>query len=71
VRIGTNGGTAQKPSDWWTFPACERHHAYQHHVGERQFEERYELDLKAVALALARRSPDLPMRQAMKKAGFS
>jgi hypothetical protein len=71
VRIGTDGGSAQKPSDWWTFPACERHHVYQHYVGERQFEGRYELDLKAVALALARRSPDLPMRQAMREAGLS
>ena len=49
VRTGTDGGTGQKPSDFWTVPLCgtvfgagvaEGHHAEQHRIGEPAFERK-------------------------------
>jgi hypothetical protein len=37
IRIGTNGGTALKPSDDFTVPLCFNHHQLQHSFGERKF----------------------------------
>lgn len=70
VRTGTDGGTGLKPSDWWTIPLCAVRHREQHNVGEGTFERVYGLDMKAIALALARKSPDTAMREAMKEAGL-
>jgi hypothetical protein len=70
VRLETNGGAALKPSDWWTFPGCRAHHDEAHQLGESRFQDLYGLDLKEIALRLARRSPDLHMRQVMKEAGL-
>jgi hypothetical protein len=55
IRIGTDGGTGFKPSDWWTLPLCDGHHKEQHE-GERSFYVKYKLDPKPIALALWRRS---------------
>ena len=57
VRTGTDGGTGLKPSDRWSVSLCSAHHAQQHRLGERQFERRYRLDLRALAIAFALRSP--------------
>lgn len=57
VRTGTDGGQALKPSDRWTISLCREHHAEQHRIGEAAFEKRYGLDLRALALEFARRSP--------------
>lgn len=57
VRTGTDGGVSLKPSDRWTISLCHAHHAEQHRIGERAFERRHGLDLRAVAEAFARRSP--------------
>lgn len=69
VRTGTDGGTAIKPSDWWTLPLCAAHHVQQHAMGERAFEREYRIDMKRIALSLARQSPDVEMRKAMREAG--
>ena len=69
VRTGTDGGTAIKPSDWWTVPLCSVHHLEQHTIGEPAFEKRHAIDMKRIALALARQSPDVEMRKAMREAG--
>ena len=61
VRRGTDGGQALKPSDRWTISLCHFHHAEQHRIGEPAFEQRYALDLYALAEAFARRSPHWPM----------
>ena len=75
VRTGTDGGTGQKPSDFWTVPLCgtvfgagvaEGHHAEQHRIGEPAFEKKYGLNLKATAMKLANDSPDLAMREVMR-----
>jgi hypothetical protein len=71
VRLETDGGTALKPSDWWTFPGCRAHHDQAHRIGESTFQDLYGLDLKEIALRLARYSPDLRMQQAMKEASLS
>ncbi|HUE78777.1 MAG TPA: putative HNHc nuclease [Sphingomicrobium sp.] len=57
VRLGTNGGTALKPSDRWCISLCSSHHAEQHRLGQRSFEDKYSLDLFTLAEKFARRSP--------------
>lgn len=69
VRDGTDGGTGLKPSDWWTVPFCPAHHEEQHAIGEAAFCAKYRLDMKAEALALAKRSPDRDMVAVMKGLG--
>jgi len=71
VRLETDGGAALKPSDWWTFPGCRAHHDQAHRIGETRFQDLYGMDLKETALRLARYSPDLSIRQAMKEASLS
>ena len=56
VRSETDGGISFKPSDWWTWPGCETHHAEQGNIGEGPFERKYGVDLKATATMLARQS---------------
>ena len=46
-----------KPSDKWVISLCSHHHAEQHRIGEASFEQRYQLDLIALAREFARRSP--------------
>ncbi len=57
VRTGTDGGVGLKPSDRWTVSLCSAHHAEQHRVRERRFEQIHGLDLPALARAFALRSP--------------
>lgn len=57
VRSGTDGGTALKPSDRWVISLCGHHHAEQHVMGEGAFQEKYQLDLLALAEEFARCSP--------------
>ena len=70
LRLGTDGGTSIKPSSWWTYPGCSIHHAESHRIGEASFQAKYGLDIRAICLALARQSPDVEMRRAMKEAGL-
>jgi len=61
-----DGGTAYLPGDERGFPACKHHHLFvQHQHGEPEFQRRYKLDLKAITLGLARRSPDRRIREAI------
>jgi len=55
VRKGTNGGIATKTSDRWVISLCAFHHREQHATGERRFEDKYEINLKSLACAYARR----------------
>ena len=59
VRRGSDGGVALKPSDRFAVSLCQAHHAEQHRIGEAAFEQRYAIDLLAIAEAFARRSPHL------------
>ncbi len=45
-----------KPSDFWAIPLCSAAHSTQHAIGERAFEQRYGIDMKAIAEGLARES---------------
>lgn len=65
VRIGTGGGMAVKPSDRWTISLCQYHHSEQHREGERQFELKHGLDMKALAEEFARKSPKWPILREM------
>lgn len=59
VRTGTDGGMALKPGDNWTIPLCAKAHREQHQIGERAFERRYGISMKAIAKGLASLSPAL------------
>ena len=59
VRNGSDGGLGLKPSDKWTISLCQSHHLEQHEIGERAFEQRYDLNLIELASEFARRSPYL------------
>lgn len=48
-----------KPSDLWTVPMCNSHHV-ESHEGERTFEAKYKVDLRAIAATLAAASPYIP-----------
>lgn len=70
VRTGTDGGMAQKPSDWWGISLCHMHHQRQHQMGETHFAAAYGIDMKKLAAEFARHSPDEKMKLAMKEAGI-
>ena len=57
VRTGTDGSTGEKPSDCWTIPGCTVAHREQHSIGERAFERKYRIDMKALAAEMWRVSP--------------
>lgn len=57
VRSDTDGGMGLKPSDKWVVSLCAAHHRQQHQIGERGFEAKHRIDLKALAREFARRSP--------------
>ena len=57
VRGGTDGGTGLKPSDRWALSLCAFHHREQYKIGERAFQARHGIDLYALAMEFARRSP--------------
>ena len=57
VRRGSDGGIAQKPSDWWCISLCWFHHSEQHQLGETSFERKHNLDLLGLSMEFARRSP--------------
>lgn len=59
------GGKSLRPSDNWTFPACDAHHRLQHQIGERRFEALYGIDLPSICIYYARRSPDPMIREAV------
>jgi hypothetical protein len=63
---GELAGMAQKPSDVFAVPMCSAHHSEQHRIGERSFERLYGVSLLKTALALARVSPDLKIREKVK-----
>lgn len=46
-----------KPADKWCISLCRDCHAEQHRIGERAFEHRHKIDMKALAEAFAQASP--------------
>lgn len=57
VRNGTGGSMSVKPHDKWVISLCRFHHSEQHRVGERTFEARHGIDMKALAERFAAQSP--------------
>ena len=62
VRKGTDGGTGEKPSDWFVVPLCRRHHSEQHALGEPAFERKHGIDMKAEAERFAKASSNRNIR---------
>lgn len=57
VRLGTDGGMGQKPSDKWCISLCRDCHSEQHRIGEASFEVRHGINMRALAEAFLRASP--------------
>lgn len=60
VRIGSGAGMGQKPDDWNTISLCgglSGHHAEQHRIGERSFEQKYKISMTRLADEFAAASP--------------
>jgi hypothetical protein len=57
VRTGTGGGVGMKPGDDWVISLCSDHHREQHQIGERAFEARRGIDMKALAVEFFAKSP--------------
>jgi hypothetical protein len=66
LRSAANAGLAQTPHDVFAVSLCRTHHAEQHRIGTRKFNEKYRIDLWALAAEFARRSPDWEMRASLK-----
>lgn len=45
-------GRSEKPSDKWTVPLCNRHHAEQHSMNEMAFWKKYGIDPFMLAIRL-------------------
>lgn len=59
VRIGTGGGMALLPSDFWCVPLCHVLHMEGHDKGWLTFQAKYHIDLRAEAIRIAAASPFL------------
>jgi hypothetical protein len=57
VRAGTDGAMGVKPSDCFAIPLCSAHHAYQHRIGEKEFEAVYRISMRKIADGLWAKSP--------------
>lgn len=57
VRTGTTGGVGMKPDDSFVISLCSMHHREQHRIGERAFEQTYEIDMIALAAEFFSKSP--------------
>lgn len=67
LRNAANAGTARKPHDAFGVSLCRTHHEEQHRVGMRSFCRKYQIDLWALAAEFARRSPDMAMRESLRR----
>lgn len=63
-RTAANSGAGLKPGDQWLLPFCREHHAEQHRIGQRAFEERYGISMAALAREFAAKSPDKAIQAA-------
>jgi hypothetical protein len=61
IRVGSighgkpNTGMAEKPSDFWVTPLCNKHHREQHTMAELKFWAMYGLDPFMLAISLRSR----------------
>lgn len=66
VRSAANSGTAVRPHDAFGISLCVAHHREQHSIGQPAFERKYNIDLKALATAFVKASPDVGMKESLK-----
>jgi hypothetical protein len=59
IRSALTAGTGMKPPDWATVCLCSVHHDEGHRAGWATFSEKHRIDLPALAITLAARSPYL------------
>jgi hypothetical protein len=64
VRLGAkDNGKGIKPHDCYGVSLCHAHHAESHSHGEATFQRKYAIDLIAVALEFAAKSPVVEVRE--------
>lgn len=68
VRSAANSGTGLRPHDAFAISLCRAHHAEQHRIGVKSFEDKYNLDMGLAAIEFTRKSPDRAMRESLKLA---
>jgi hypothetical protein len=66
LRSAANAGKDQTPHDVFGVSLCRTHHVEQHAIGVDGFDNKYGIDLWALAAEFARRSPDWEMRASLK-----
>jgi hypothetical protein len=66
LRSAANAGKDQTPHDVFGVSLCRTHHVEQHAIGVDAFDNKYGIDLWALAAEFARRSPDWEMRASLK-----
>lgn len=52
-RSAATSGTGVKPGDDWCTPLCHEHHVEFHQRGWLSFEDKYKIDLRAIAMGVA------------------
>ena len=67
LRSAANSGTGLKPADWFGVSLCAQHHDEAHSIGHDSFAAKHGIDLWKMAAEFARLSPDLLMKEEMRK----
>lgn len=66
IRSAANSGVSMKPHDMFGISLCTEHHREQHQIGQAAFERKYQIDLRGIAAAFVRASPDKALRESLK-----
>lgn len=66
IRSAATSGTGLKPHDAFGISLCFAHHREQHSIGQTAFERRHGIDMRAIAAAFVKASPDVEMRASLK-----
>lgn len=61
LRTAANSGIGIKPADWFVVGLCRRHHREQHDIGQKRFENKYDINLMALAKIYVDFTPDFEM----------
>ena len=66
LRSAANAGTGVRPHDIFGVSLCRAHHDEQHRIGTEAFNDKYGIDLWALAAEFGRRSPEWRMRASLR-----
>lgn len=66
IRTAATAGAGIKSHDAFGVSLCFAHHREQHDIGAETFQRRHGIDMKALARAFVKHSPDVEMRASLK-----